>query len=113
MSTIRPSDRELRDAEVESIDVLEDNAGGLYFLLHRGGYGRDILISGMEQSQDAVTDCRLLRDWLDNTPEHDRWYADHIRHDEMTHVASFRHDVMTTEPGVMGTAARRYFHLDR
>lgn len=107
-TSTRPTDDELRALRPSSIEIYEDNSGGLYLLIHRDDDGPAILLSGMERGEDALTDCRLLADWIDDVPERDRWYLRDEPVDDLTLVAVYRDDRLGVCHDALGRAAERY-----
>lgn len=88
----------------DRIHILADNAGGLYLHL----VGPDIVVGGIDPYADALTDCRLVHEWLDDV------HPDHLHGPEavggLKVVASYDPgtDTLTPETRYPGIAARRY-----
>ena len=100
----------LIEGTVKRIHVLEDNAGGLYLHL----IGPDFIVAGMEGSEDALTDCRLLRDWIDNVDESNIYEeALFVGYGHLRDVAIYYADMdkIMQCSDYPGTAARRYCKL--
>ena len=100
----------LIEGTVERIHVMEDNAGGLYLHL----IGPDIVVAGMEQSEDALTDCRLLDEWIDSVAEANLYFPmDYVGYEYLRYVAVYHPDMDELVAGRddPGTAAVRYCKL--
>ena len=109
MKTTEPLSRRIAGT-VTRIHVLEDNAGGLYLHL----IGPDFIVAGMEQSEDAMTDCRLLRDWIDHVADSNLYDAKtYVGYDDLRTVAVYYADMDKLVAGRddPGTAAVRYCKL--